>query len=60
MEKHSTDQYCQKPHTEWCTCKIFLQCRPFRHVDHSFKTGNLFIASKGMDRLTNGQKDFSN
>ena len=35
----------QKPRTEWGT------------VPHSDKTGNPFVASKGMDRLSNGQKD---
>ena len=40
----------QKPCTEWSTCT------PFRHIPHSKSV----VASKGMDRLSNGQKDFCN
>ena len=32
----------------------------FLHVPHSYTTGNPFVASKGMGRLSNGQKDFCN
>ena len=44
----------QKPRTAWG------KCTPFRHVHHPDKTGNPFVASKGKDRLSNGQKDFCN
>ena len=42
----------QKPRTERGICI------PFRHVPHSDKTGNPFVASKGMHRLSMVKKTF--